>query len=59
APFYVLIGARMPAVLVEVGFITNPKEHRLLSRNSYRNAVAQGIAEGIADYVKQLKRSEG
>lgn len=59
APFYVLIGARMPAVLVEVGFITNPAEHRLLSRNSYRDAVAQGIAEGIANYAKQLKRTGG
>ena len=49
----------MPAVLVEVGFITNPAEHRLLSRNSYRDAVAQGIAEGIANYAKQLKRTGG
>ncbi|MFH2128382.1 MAG: N-acetylmuramoyl-L-alanine amidase [Pseudomonadota bacterium] len=59
APFYVLIGARMPAVLVEVGFITNPNEHRLLRSNAYRDAVAQGIAEGVARYAKQLKRVEG
>ena len=59
APFYVLIGARMPAVLVEVGFITNPQEQRRLSSKAYREAVAQGIAEGVAKYVKQLKRSEG
>jgi N-acetylmuramoyl-L-alanine amidase len=59
APFYVLIGARMPSVLVEVGFITNPTEYKLLNRNSYRDALAQGIAEGIANYAKQLKRTEG
>jgi len=58
APFYVLIGARMPAVLVEVGFITNPQEHRRLGNKAYREAVAQGIADGIVRYAKQLKRAE-
>lgn len=58
APFYVLIGARMPAVLVEVGFITNPNEQRRLNSKAYREAVAQGIAEGVVKYAKQLKRAE-
>ncbi|MCB2228470.1 MAG: N-acetylmuramoyl-L-alanine amidase [Desulfarculaceae bacterium] len=57
APFYVLIGARMPSILVEVGFLTNPKEHRLLAKKSYRDVVAQGIAEGIVGYAKDLKRA--
>jgi N-acetylmuramoyl-L-alanine amidase len=59
APFYVLIGARMPSILVEVGFLTNPTENRLLRNKRYRDTVAQGIAEGIVNYVKQLKRTGG
>ncbi len=59
APFYVLIGARMPSILVEVGFLTNPTEYRLLNNKSYREAVARGIAEGIANYAKELKRTGG
>lgn len=55
APFYVLIGARMPAVLVELGFITNPTEHTRLSKKRYRERLADGIAQGIAKYAKQLK----
>jgi len=55
APFYVLIGARMPAILVETGFITNPTEHRRLASPRYRQQLAEGIARGIADYVKKLK----
>jgi len=57
APFYVLIGARMPAVLVEMGFITNPTEHQRLSKSRYRDLLAQGIAQGIAAYAKSLKTS--
>ncbi|MEW5914366.1 MAG: N-acetylmuramoyl-L-alanine amidase [Thermodesulfobacteriota bacterium] len=57
APFYVLIGARMPSVLVEVGFITNPQEHRLLSTSAYRDLLAQGIAQGVLEYANQLKRA--
>lgn len=55
APFYVLIGARMPAVLTEVGFITNPQEHKLLSTAAYREQLAEGIARGIAAYSQKLK----
>lgn len=57
APFYVLIGARMPAILVEVGFITNPTEHRRLGSAGYRDLLAQALAEGIAEYAKQLKKA--
>ncbi len=55
APFYVLIGARMPAVLVELGFITNPTEHQRLTKSTYRERLAEGIADGVAAYAKQLK----
>jgi N-acetylmuramoyl-L-alanine amidase len=50
ALFYVLFGARMPSVLVEVSFISNPKEERLLSQESYRMEIARSISEGIYTY---------
>jgi N-acetylmuramoyl-L-alanine amidase len=56
APFYVLIGARMPAVLVEMGFITNQIEHRRLASKRYRAAVAEGVAKGVVDYAEYLKK---
>jgi N-acetylmuramoyl-L-alanine amidase len=55
APFYVLIGARMPAVLCELGFITNPTEHQRLAKGRYRDRLARALAQGVATYVKELK----
>lgn len=55
APFYVLIGARMPAVLCELGFITNPNEHQRLGSRRYREYLAESLALGIAAYVKELR----
>lgn len=52
APFYVLIGAEMPAVLVEIAFITNPAEAKLLRSDSYLDKVATEIANGITAYVE-------
>jgi len=53
-PFYVLKGARMPSVLVETAFITNPKEERLLSSDGYRKRLAEGISQGIEKYIKTI-----
>lgn len=55
APFHVLIGAGMPAVLVEVGYCTNNREARLLTSPNYRHALAEGIAEGIMAYKDRLQ----
>ena len=52
APFYVLIGAEMPAVLAEISFITNPKEAELLREDRYLNRIAEQIAAGIVAYVE-------
>jgi N-acetylmuramoyl-L-alanine amidase len=52
ALFYVLFGARMPSVLVEVSFISNPHEEKLLSKDGYRKDIARSIAAGIATYMK-------
>jgi len=51
ALFYVLVGARMPAILVEASFITRPEEADLLATDPYRQALADGIAQGIERYV--------
>jgi N-acetylmuramoyl-L-alanine amidase len=56
APFFVLIGANMPAVLVELGYITNPDEAKRLSSEAYMRALAQGMADGIAAYKKRIER---
>jgi N-acetylmuramoyl-L-alanine amidase len=53
ALFFVLY-ARMPAVLVEVSFISNPEEGKLLSRESYRKEIAESIAEGIDKYFTSV-----
>ncbi len=50
APFWVLVGALMPAVLVETGYITHPKEGKLLANDAYATKLAEGIAGGIDDY---------
>ncbi len=52
AAFHVLKGARMPAVLVEVGFVSNPREEKLLKNTYYRQQLADAIGSGILDYCK-------
>jgi len=49
-PFWVLVGAQMPAVLVEVGFISHPTEAQRLVDSTYRNRLALGLANGIERY---------
>ncbi len=53
AGFYVLGGAAMPAVLIEIGFVTNPAEERRLRENRYRDEIARAIFVGIAEYKRQ------
>jgi len=51
AMFYVLVGARMPAVLLEASFLTYEPDARALTKHRYRRALADGIASGIASYL--------
>jgi len=51
ALFYVLLGAQMPSVLVEIGFITNAAECRLLHEEAYQNSIVDGIVRGISTYA--------
>lgn len=53
APFYVLIGAQMPAILSEITFLSNPNEAKRLQRDEYLAAIAAQIAAGIGDYVAE------
>ena len=52
APFYVLIGAEMPAILAEISFISNPDEAKLLKDSNYLQTLAEQIAAGIANFVE-------
>ena len=49
-PFYVLVGAHMPAVLVETGFLSNSIEAQRLASAPYQEALAEGIASAVAHY---------
>jgi N-acetylmuramoyl-L-alanine amidase len=53
AGFYVLGGAAMPAVLIEIGFVTNPKEEKRLKDLKYRDEIARAIYAGLAEYKKK------
>lgn len=52
AGFYVLGGAAMPAVLIEIGFVTNPREERRLRDPRYRDEIARAIAAGLVEYKR-------
>ena len=52
AMFYVLVGARMPAILLEASFLSQPEENAALKRRPYRVALARGIANGIIAYAR-------
>ncbi|UCF31308.1 MAG: N-acetylmuramoyl-L-alanine amidase [bacterium] len=54
AAFYVLIGAQMPAVLVETSFISNPESEKLLSSQEYRDLISDSIFRGIIHYIQRL-----
>jgi len=56
APFYVLVGASRPSILVEVGYISHPRERKRLFTPSYQNLIATGIAEGVNTYLNNRKK---
>lgn len=53
ALFYVLFGAKMPSVLVEVSYLTNESEARKLKSSTYRTYLAKGVANGITKFLSQ------
>jgi len=56
APFWVLVGAEMPAILIETGYITNPMERKRLFDPNYQDLMARGIAQGIARYLANREK---
>lgn len=56
APFYVLVGASRPSILVEVGYISHPTERKRLFTPRYQELIAKGIAEGVDIYLNNRKK---
>ncbi|MDX2153579.1 MAG: N-acetylmuramoyl-L-alanine amidase [Bryobacteraceae bacterium] len=54
APFIVLIGASMPSILTEIGFVSNPKEEALLRTGEHRQRIADALFKGVAQYAATL-----
>ena len=52
APFYVLIGARMPSILIETSFLSNKKECKRLLSSKYQNTLCDSIIKGVEKYIK-------
>ncbi|AKF24538.1 N-acetylmuramoyl-L-alanine amidase [Sulfurovum lithotrophicum] len=56
APFWVLVGASRPSILVEVGYISHPRERKRLFTPKYQELIAKGIAEGISNYLDNRRK---
>ena len=54
APFVVLIGASMPSVLAEIGFISNAHDESVMRRDEYRQRTAEALYKGLASYANSL-----
>ena len=59
APFVVLSGVQMPAMLVEIGFITNPGEERQLQSGSGRTAIASALSDAVLEYGRRYDARRG
>ncbi len=53
APFYVLLGATMPSILIETAFISNKKECKRMINSTYQNALCDAIIDGVEKYIKE------
>jgi N-acetylmuramoyl-L-alanine amidase len=58
APFYVLIGASMPAVLAEIAFVSNPEDEKRLRSPEYREVLARSLLKGVRSYLEALNRTQ-
>jgi N-acetylmuramoyl-L-alanine amidase len=56
APFRVLVGANMPAVLIEIGYLSNPEEEKALSSGAYQDRVAGAIFDAISRFRDEVER---
>ncbi len=58
APFVVLIGATMPSILAEIGFVSNPHDERLLMRSNERALMAEALFRGVSQYANSLSHMQ-
>ena len=58
APFMVLIGATMPSILAEIGFVSNPHDEKLLQRPEQRQKIAEALYKGVSRYASSLSHLE-
>ncbi len=58
APFVVLIGATMPSILAEIGFVSNAREESLLKKAEHRQRIAEAIFKGLSRYADSLSHFE-
>jgi N-acetylmuramoyl-L-alanine amidase len=56
APFRVLVGANMPAVLVEIGYLSNPEQERAITSAGYQDLVAQALLDAIVRFRTHVER---
>jgi len=56
APFVVLIGASMPSILAEIGFLTNARDEANLAKPEYRQKIAEALYKGVAQYSQSLRQ---
>ncbi|MBV9303502.1 MAG: N-acetylmuramoyl-L-alanine amidase [Acidobacteriaceae bacterium] len=54
APFVVLIGATMPSILTEIGFVSNPHDEKLLNKGDQREKIAEALYKGVSQYANSL-----
>jgi N-acetylmuramoyl-L-alanine amidase len=59
APFIVLVGAEMPSILVEVSFISNPTEEKMLRDEHYLDALTNAIIDGLKSYAQDAQLNKG
>ena len=58
APFVVLIGTQMPAILVEISVLSNDEEVKLLTKEHYRENIALALLQGIKNYARNFNVPE-
>lgn len=59
ALFYVLVGAKCPSLLIEIGFITHPREAKILKSEKYQNLFAESLADAIKKYWENYEKEGG
>jgi len=53
APFWVLVGAQMPSILIEIGYITHPQDLKHIFDSHYQTLLAKGVADGVDNYFQK------